>query len=125
MSTKQQQTIRDQIIWGDKSPALFARIDSITLEQLHELNDNGFLDLDQTQNESPSVAEIMDFMTKFPQFTAHGYAISSSRPDMRVSLEGVECHSPLDKEATRAFIALFRLADEFELTDTYARCWYD
>jgi hypothetical protein len=92
---------------------------------LHLLKDEGFLDLDQTQNDSPTVAEFIEFLEKHPGAFAHGYTIGSDRDDARVSLEGLACHAnKVTPTMLKDFITLCRHADEFSIEDGL-RSWWD
>lgn len=120
---------RDKIIFGTESGVKYLggirRFEGLTVDQLTELEEYGFLYLDDAQNYAPSVGEFIEFMKKFPEFTAHGYAVSVERSDYRVSIEGVEKHGEATPEELEAFEDLFSDADEFTATSEGLRCWYD
>ena len=97
----------------------------IPLDVVEELIRGNFLEL-ESWNECPGVTEIfLPFLRRNPTFTAHGYVISEERDDTRVTIEGLEKDGTLTKEELIDFAMTFRYADEFELSDDYARCWYD
>ncbi len=48
-----------------------------------------FIDPRDTQNNSPTNREFIDFGKKFPFVKYHGYVISAEREDYRLSIEGV------------------------------------
>ena len=100
-------------------------IQSVTLQQLKDLEKEGFLDPEMTQNDSPSIGGIMDFMEENPRALAFGYIVSPTRDDYRVSLEGVIIPGPLSVNEVMAFANYFRYADEFDLDSNGARAWYD
>ena len=86
----------------------------------------GFVDPDGDTNGSPTVAVFLQFMKRFPQFTAIGYAVHPDRADVRVTIEGVESSGiPLSPEAITAFHELAATADECDTAPDYARCWWD
>lgn len=117
---------REEIIFGHDVPNEdILRFEDVTVQQLNELVDENLIDLDDTQNNSPTFGEIIKFMNKYPEFYAHGYVVSESRSDARVSLEGVQLISQrdLEQEIIDDFHNLFRNADEFDEEDLYV--WYD
>lgn len=63
-------------------------------------------------------------MRMYPEYTSHGYAVSDTRDDYRVSIEGVEKGSPATtNNELRDYMGLFGLADEFNGYTMY--CWFD
>jgi hypothetical protein len=98
----------------------------ITLEQLEELVENNFIDLDSYQNYSPTAKQILNFMRKYPEYKALGYAISVEREDYRVTLEGVEKMSGAESlTEMQDFVNLFRSADDFIVSDDQMFAWFD
>lgn len=63
-----------------------------TIEQVKELfklySCKG--NLEQTQNESPSVQEFFDLATEYPFIAYIGYVVKKPRTDYRLSIEGFE-----------------------------------
>ena len=96
----------------------------LNVKELQYLLDNGFADPDECQNSAPSVGEIYEFMKAYPEFTAHGYAVSLERDDYRITLEGVQA-IPQSTEAMYEFVKMFREADEFEFGSNGCHCRYD
>ena len=86
--------------------------------------DKGWLDPKETQNSSPSVGEIMDFIKENPSFVAHGYVVTPARPDTRISFEGVIAVKKPSTKEYNAYIDTFRQADEFDNAWPF-RAWYD
>ena len=120
---------RDKIIFGSYNKKTYSggirRFDGITKDQLKLLLDKKFINPDEKQNACPSVSQIYEFMTKYPDYQAHGYAVSPEREDYRVSLEGVMKNGPSEsKEEMHDFTKLFRNADEFQMNDKMY-CWFD
>ena len=121
---------RDNIIFKenyspDKYLGGICRFERLSLKNLELLIDNKFIELNQCQNNSPTTEEILEFMKKYPKYTAHGYAVSLDREDYRVTLEGVEKNTSAEsKEELEDFTKLFHLADDF-ITDSYMYCWFD
>ena len=63
--------------------------DGLTVEELERLIEYMPEDFKgETQNESPTVAEMLEIGRRFPGTTFHGYVVSPERPDERISLEG-------------------------------------
>ena len=126
--------LRDNLIFGeDYDESLYQggtrRFVGLEINEAEDLVDCGFIDLDEKQNFSPTVGEILDFMRKYPQWcvSAHGYVVSPLRKDCRVSFEGVEVRTnrEFDIDFIIDFANLFRDADEFILTKNRAYAWYD
>lgn len=123
---------RNEIIFGDDDVDSndnwlggTRNFESLDLEQLNALIKNKFIDLEDAQNLSPTVADFLDFMKKYPAVKAHGYAVSHKRDDYRVSLEGLEFHGDVSKEMLMDFIYVCRLADEFTAEDDHLYAWWD
>lgn len=129
MKNQKLQEKRDKIIFGEYRPDLYQggcrHFAGLTLDQLKELLFNNFLKFNDQQNCCPPASEILAFMERYPEYTAHGYVISFERTDVRVSLEGVAKDGrAADIEELWDFINLFRLADELEVYDEMY-CWFD
>lgn len=120
---------RDEIIFDEYDPQKYVggirHYKELTYEQLEELDDKCFLDPEECQNYSPSIAEFMDFMKDHREFTAHGYVVSDTRDDYRVSIEGLFKFGNITYEETIEFVDMFRCADEFTCTKEELYCWYD
>ena len=102
------------------------RFEGLSASDLKKLADIGVIDLEDGCNYSPTAGEILEFMQAYPMaFTAHGYAISPSRDDYRVTIEGVaqQPGSFTSKKMVEDFTMTFRFADDFDLNPMY--CWYD
>lgn len=98
----------------------------LTVGAMQTLMELGFLDPENNTNWSPTAGEFLQFMKRFPQFKAIGYAIDPRRADVRVTIEGMEYDGvPLTPEAVMAFHEFAANADEVDITDDYARCWWD
>lgn len=99
------------------------RFEGLTVEVLEKLIKLKFADPSETQNESPSIKEFLEYM-KEHDATAEGYIISAARGDYRVSVEGVS-QVATDLTSRRTFFDTFRHADELDVFDDVMRCWYD
>src|SRR5574340_423244 len=83
---KDQQT-RD-IILGIEHQKAFGGVThfvGLSLEKLEELIKGNFLRLDEKQNSAPTIQQFYEFMKRYPQIKAHGYAVDKQRGDYRVS----------------------------------------
>jgi len=122
---------RNEIIFGDKDTDSKTwlggtrRFESLNLEQLQDLIQNNFIDLEECQNYSPSVSDFLDFMKKYPAVKAHGYAVSHTRDDYRVSLEGLAFAGEVNNQMLLDFIHLCRQADEFHASEDELYAWWD
>lgn len=103
----------------------FEKMDLLTAANLLQ---KGYLSLEEQQNNSPTVGEILEFCTTHElskNWTLHGYAVSRDRADIRVSIEGIDGTGPFSVDTIIAFSQLFHDADEFNLNTYSAYCWYD
>jgi hypothetical protein len=97
--------------------------DAMTYEQAQHCLDKGWMDPEYTQNDSPTNAEMVEFVKKNPAFVLHGYVVSTKRDDVRISIEGVRAAKKTTAKQRGAFVDMFRCADEFQLDPP--RAWYD
>lgn len=99
----------------------------ITLDSLNQLIEEEFIDLNESQNYSPTTEEIRDFMAAHSNYDikAYGYMITPNRSDYRVTLEGIEYAGEVTMDLAIDFVNMFRGADEFDLTENGFSCWYD
>jgi hypothetical protein len=108
----------------------------INLKQLNMLFNEKFIDPNGAQNDSPTAQEFKDWAVQ--NINAHselekhlyfiGYAISASRSDYRVSIEGIIIHTvnyDVAKDIIISFANNFFSADEFYISPESMRCWYD
>lgn len=98
---------------------------SLTGEKARWLLNQGAASSGDCQNDAPSFEEITTFLEAHPKFVGHGYIVLPERSDERITLEGVISEAKLSKTDKDAFTRMFRHADEFELSATFARAWYD
>ena len=120
---------RDEIIFGKYEPELYAggtrRFDGLSLKKLRRLVELNFIDLEDNQNNSPTVREFIEFMEKYPDYTVMGYTVSIDRDDYRVSLDGIEKRKVVySEEEVDDFSSLFGDADEFD-TGNAMYAWFD
>ena len=47
-------------------------------------------DLEETQNDSPTVGKFLTLADQYPTITFHGYVVEKPRTDFRVAIEGFE-----------------------------------
>lgn len=91
----------------------------------------GFLDPEETQNDSPTVRELIDFAKDHldANFKFHGYVVGPEREDCRVSFEGIESNSDeINKETLMDFVKMFLVeypADDTDVGNDHLYCWYD
>lgn len=114
---------RDAILGLDTTRDTFSL--TFTLAVLDALKKANLLDLEQTQNDSPSVRAILEFMRNNPRFVATGYVIGSHREDCRVSIEGLEYRGPVTVELCARLVEFARHADELTIEAGYLRAWWD
>ena len=120
---------RDLFLYGEEyNPSHYLggcrSIEALTNLEVKWLVENGYLDVNDAQNYSPTAGEFWRFLDKYPDFTAFGYAISPDREDYRITIEGIKAPEfPETKEKLVDFFNLCRFADELELDPP--RAWWD
>jgi hypothetical protein len=124
------QAARDKIIFGatvDLIPSGGIRLfDDLSLTALSQLLSNKFIDPEETQNCSPTVAEIHAFMSLLPGMMAIGYTVGREREDYRVSLDGVRYEGCLPRSCVNKIVDFIHGSDElFFDVDTGFRAWWD
>lgn len=103
----------------------FEKLDLATAASLLQ---KGYLSVDERQNNSPTVGEILEFCTTHElakDWMLHGYAVSRNRADTRVSIEGIDGIGSFSVDTIIDFSQLFHDADEFHIDRTSVHCWYD
>ena len=120
---------RDEIIFGKFEPKRYVggirRFDGLSLKKLKQLVELNFIDLEDYQNNSPTVREFIEFMEKYPDYTVMGYTVSIDRDDYRISLDGIEKRKVVySEEEVDDFSSLFGDADEFD-TGNAMYAWFD
>ena len=107
----------------------YGRFHGLTVEAMQQLIDEKFLDPEDSQNESPTAGDFLDFMKEYPFVKAHGYAIGIDRIDYRITIDRLEADLPEDKDAKVGFIIdfvnRFHHADDFTLTEDNVYAWWD
>ena len=121
---------RDKILgiavrWGkDDSGGIF-RVERLELGVLQQLLSNNFIDSADQQNEAPTVAQIIEFLSRHPGTYAFGYAVSPDRPDYRVSLEGIVAPKSIVTPDLRAAVDIFCQDADETGEDPDVFCWWD
>lgn len=128
-------TERDTLIFGQpinwkSNSGGIARFSGIHLPTLKKLIDLGYADPQETQNDSPTIQEFLEFMSVYPNVTVHGYVVSPYREDCRVSVEGIECplgimniEDHYDKVQMHDMLYLCRYADELTFDNSFYAWW--
>jgi len=127
---------REHMIFGkDYNPedydGLTKRFEGMTIATAEALIAQGFLDPKETQNNSPTVREFIDFAKDHldADFRFHGYVVGPEREDCRVSFEGIESNNDeISRETLLDFAKMFLVEYPADDTDVgYERlyCWYD
>lgn len=123
------QNRRDTLIWGNKTPDYFGGIASFEISStlIKTLIKEEFADLNDVQNDSPTMREFLEFCDKYSNYNInlHGYAVSSERNDYRITIEGISYHGLVTKEMMVDFTILCQDADDFICNKNELYCWYD
>ncbi|MDE2026748.1 MAG: hypothetical protein KGJ07_09755 [Patescibacteria group bacterium] len=85
--------------------------------------------LEENQNDSPSVQEFLDMAKTWPTITYNGYVVEKPREDFRVSIEGFDI-TGITADQALALLDEFGYADEHtyskEKNGTYSvHTWWD
>lgn len=127
MEYNKDQALRDSLLGLTGKPFRggVECFDGLTVEQLISLIELRFLDPEETQNESPTVAEFIKFMCMWPSIKAHGYAVDGSRADYRITIEGLKFEGPVSKAMLDAFVEFSFGADDCVATKNMLYNWWD
>lgn len=93
-----------------------------TLEQVQQLADEGFLDMDEAQHDSPTIRELLEWAKPRAPWNIdfEVYVIANSREDRRISIEGIQIGSSSPAHQVE-FMEQFAGADELSRN----RAWWD
>ena len=95
--------------------------------EMANLADEGFIDLEDRQNSSPTADEFIEFCLDHPDVLMHGYAVSPTRSDTRVTITGLQSEGPLDEETleeVREFVEPYS-PDEYWYRNGKLWVWWD
>ena len=129
--TREQEVRRDELVFGEaqdwsKSMGGIKRYRDLTVDCLEKLVKEGFADPEETQNDSPTTQEFLEFMQQYPKARAHGYVVSNDREDVGVTVEGLEVdRADVTTKLFRDFVQLCRYADEFNDEENGLYSWWD
>lgn len=96
-------------------------------EEMEDLADRDFIDLEDRQNNSPTAREFIEFCWDYPDVLMHGYAVSPRRSDVGIIITGLQSDEPLDKEtlnAVRDFVKPYR-PEEYQYKNGKLWVWWD
>ena len=107
----------------------FIRFD-LKPSDLFRLRELGYINLEQRQNDSPSIKEFMDFVLDnfLCDFSCHfeAYLVPDFREDARLSIEGIVIDlKQVPVQAAENFYKQFIKADEYETSENNLRAWWD
>lgn len=99
----------------------------MTPETARKLMELGFIDPEDAQNCSPEAEYMVAFCEEMGEgWYLHGYVVSPTRSDCRITFEGIESTTPCTAEEAIKFMRAFRFADEVCADiGQMAYCWYD
>lgn len=125
--TLEQEFFRSQIlgISGIASPSGISHFEGVSGYDMQMLIDEGYAEPNGVQNDSPTLREFVNLAADFGGATLHGYAVSAFRDDCRISVEGMEVRGPVSDANQTKFLKAFRQADELDVSDSGAYCWFD
>ncbi len=95
---------------------------NLTIERLERLIEKGFF----VVREKEIYSKFLQFMRKNRSFRAYGFAVSPSRSDSRIVIEGIEGTAyKFDESLTNEFMKTFNEADSLNVSPTYLKCKYN
>ena len=100
------------------------RYSGLPVKELQECFDKGYILPDDQQNDAPPAQKFLEFITKYPVFTVHGYVVDATRPDFRMTIEGLEGQTD-DKDKQEEFVTFCRNADENKVHQGHCYSWWD
>lgn len=103
------------------------RFEYLTADSLGKLITKGYINPEDTQNDSPSVGEFYEYAKTHPTIKFHflGYVVSPEREDCRVSIEGFTAWAG-SREDVRDLLTFAKSADEIDELEPYVvKAWWD
>lgn len=96
---------------------------NLTIERLERLIEKGFF----VVREKEIYSKFLSFMRKNNTFRAYGFAVSPSRSDSRIVIEGIEGFSTTGffEYTCNDFMKTFNDADSLNVSPTYLKCKYN
>lgn len=127
---------RDELIFGAYEPDKYSggiRYFNCDVNLLRQLVEEKFADPSETQNNSPSIQDMLDTFSDIADDTNvefGGYAVSPDRDDYRVTIESVDVFVPKENENELSMLVeTLRYADEFSMDPTgdgfIIHAWWD
>ncbi|WP_017307280.1 hypothetical protein [Spirulina subsalsa] len=125
---------RDIIIFGfcldwDNAPGGRVAFDSLSINQLEQLFEHGYVDPNDRQNYAPTHHAFLEFARwqaqKGLEFSFTGYAISPFRRDYRVTLDGLYFRGQVPSFLIQEFVCFAHNADELKVDPYSLRAWWD
>lgn len=95
---------------------------NLTIERLERLIEKGFF----VVREKEIYSKFLQFMRKNRNFRAYGFAVSPSRSDSRIVIEGIEGTAyKFDESISNEFMKTFNEADSLNISPTFLKCKYN
>lgn len=124
---------RDQIIgqaFCNPPGKSIRRFSELSLDKLQKLLDKGFADPEEMQNNSPTIAELLE-IGKQAESEGHkvcfdGYTVPLERCDYRVSVDAINIYpQSIGDDLAQKFAEFEDTADEFTFTSNLLTAWWD
>ncbi len=127
---------REQLIYGrsfdtaDNARRELAYFEGISVDTAKLLLSEGLLEPNESHNKSPTVQEMVSFAcsgTDEGIWFFHGFTVGPSRPDCRITFEGMGAHVLPSPSRLAEFLRLHSKADILlvEQKGMGCYCWYD
>lgn len=102
-----------------------AHYGNLSVSTLKVLVEKGYAEPEECQHEGKTIAEMMEFMEKFPELKAEGYVVEEKRHDFRLTVTGLTFKGKSPQKLRDEFEKFFSDADEYQNNDSGLRSWYD
>jgi len=125
---------RDEILFGKYEPDEYRggtrNFWNVKQEVIIELFEKGFINPHDTQNKSPEMQELINFVKRRKGYTFEGYAVDIKRDDYRITLEGLKKTGGINDNERRKFFDKFvytedHVANSYEVSKERLFAWWD
>lgn len=135
--TKEQLDYRDNVLFGAPYEELRYKSGGTSFfkakpNEIQNLVDLHLIDPEECQNDSPTISEFLEYTENHPDgnFDLHGYAVSQTRPDARVTIDAISITGPRKISSEMAgFIEMYHWADEMTVRNDWdnitIKAWWD
>lgn len=120
---------RDKMIYGKYRPNKYkfgniCYFKEMPLKVLSWLFEQNYIDPNCSKGKAPTSEQILDFLSYYPEYSAHGFTVNIDDENYGVYIEGVEKgETSSSVEEFKDFMSLFSACDSFNEKTMY--CWFE